>query len=34
MKGIKQEGYLYEPVMMFVKLSFVSIPLFVVDQGN
>ena len=34
MKGIKPIGYLYEPVMMIVRLSFVCIPLFMPDQGN
>lgn len=34
MKGIRPKGYLYEPVMMIVKLTFVSIPLFMHDQGN
>ena len=34
MKGVKPKGYLYEPIMMLVKLSFVSIPLFMPDQGN
>ena len=34
MRGIKPKGYLYEPVMMLLKLSFVCIPLFMPDQGN
>lgn len=28
MKGIRPYGFLYDPVMMFSKLTFVSIPLF------
>lgn len=34
MKGIKPRGYLYEPIMMMMKLAFVAIPIFLPDQGN
>lgn len=34
MKSVRARGYLYEPVMMVIKLLFVLIPLCLPDQGN
>jgi hypothetical protein len=33
-KGLRQRGYLYEPLSMSVRLLFAIIPILMSDQGN